>query len=233
MNAENHCCVIGLTGSSGSGKSEAAKMLANLGALIIDADEAAHAIVEKREVLDELASAFGDWVVDGAGRYNRAQVSIRAFSDKGFLERLTAITHKYIIEEILSRVDELKRGAGGTQKTIIVIDAPIPVEHGFLDISDYVLVIKAPRAQRLNRIIERDGISGAAAEARLLSQMPDEEYIKLADAVICNEGDMEALEHEMTKLYGCLINNLKNCSSDNKKTGSMCDFRGDSRGDEK
>ena len=193
--------VIGLTGASGSGKSEAARILKGLGAAVIDADAVARAIVERREVLDELVEAFGDWVADGQGKFNRAAVSERAFSDAKFLERLTVITHKYIIKEICGFVDSLKSGGNSFP---IVIDAPIPVERGFLDLSDTVWVIKAPRRRRLERVVARDKISAGAAEARFMSQLPDADYEKLADVLIENDGDLCNLENELIRQFNQL-----------------------------
>jgi len=202
----NRHLVVGLTGSSGSGKSEAAKILKGLGARLIDADEVAREVLKKREALAELVAEFGDWVVDGQGNYNRAPVSEKAFSDTGFLKRLTEITHKYIIKEIDRRMRELQAGIGGY---IIVIDAPIPVERGFLDVSDYVWVVKSPREHKLGRIIARDGISPGAAKARLMSQLPDAEYEKLADEVIENNSGLDQLKCEIKKLYAKIVKDLQ------------------------
>ena len=189
------CLIIGLTGSSGSGKSEAAKILSGHGASVIDADAISHEVAERRETLDELSRAFGAWVIDKDGRFNRGSVSERAFSDGEFLAALTAITHKYIVNEIYERVDKLKAEGCG----IIVIDAPIPVKKGFLDISDVVWVVKSPRSRRLQRVVERDGIGLGAAEARFASQLPDDEYDKLADAVILNDGNLQDLADELSR----------------------------------
>lgn len=238
---EKGCYIIGLTGASGSGKSAAAKALSGLGAIVIDADEISHSVVDGRAALGELALTFGDWVVGGDGKFDRARVSVRAFSDKEFLARLTGITHKYIIKEIYRRVEEIKRGAvgdgdaavdggdtaaddgdaalidgcgvGGRRRRrgrrVIVIDAPIPVSHGFLDLADEVWVIKAGRAQRLERVMLRDGVSREAAEARFASQLSEGEYEALADVSINNMGDLAELEREIGELYGELYKELR------------------------
>ena len=196
--------VIGLTGSSGSGKSEAAKILAGWGAAIIDADAISRAIVEERSVLDELICAFGEWVVDREGKFNRAIVSKRAFSDAATLARLSEITHKYIAKEIYRQVERLKSSHDG----FIVIDAPIPAKNGFIDISDVVWVIKSPASQRLKRILARDGISVEAALARISSQLPDGEYERLADSVIINDGGIDKLKNNL-KRYINMVKDLK------------------------
>ena len=208
-----NCTIIGLTGSSGSGKSEAAKFLSGFGAKVIDADEISHNVVKNRETLNELACALGGWVLDEQGAFNRARVSERAFSDPEFLSRLTEITHRYIVDEVYRRVDALKsayaerRDAGG-KALVIVIDAPIPVKKGFLDISDVVWVVKSERARRLERVKKRDGIGAAAAQARFSSQMPDGEYEKLADVVIDNDGGLAELERELRGHYEKLLGGL-------------------------
>ena len=193
--------VIGLTGGSGSGKSEAAKILAGLGARVIDADEVAHRAVEKPEALAELKGAFGAAVIDARGGFDRAAASELAFSDAAFLRRLTEVTHKYIIKDIYALVAGFKRAGSAP----IVIDAPLPVEKGFLDVSDAVWVVRSPRRQRVARIVRRDGISEAAAEARLASQLPDAGYERLADVVIDNGGGVAELEAGVRRAYGELL----------------------------
>ena len=186
--------IIGLTGASGSGKGETAKILRGLGAEVIDADAISHAVVEGREALSELSGAFGAWVIGENGGFNRAAVSERAFSDRGFLAHLTAITHKYIIKEINARV-------AGATAAVAVIDAPLPVEKGFLDLADAVWVVRAPRMSRLKRVVGRDGISEKAAEARFSSQLSDAGYEKLADVIIDNGGGLEDLYEAVVREY--------------------------------
>ena len=203
--ATGRCYVIGLTGSSGSGKSAAAKILSALGAEIIDTDAIARDVVKRRDTLDELIVALGGWVVDGQGRFDRARVSERAFADSAVLARLTEITHKFIIDDIRSRIDALNAAnAASAAGRVIVIDAPLPVERGFLDTSDVVWVVSATRERRLRRVMERDGISAGAAEARFASQMADEDYERLADVVIRNNGDIGGLEAEIRRQYALL-----------------------------
>jgi len=189
--------IIGLTGSSGSGKSAAADVLESFGAIVIDADKVAYEVAERRETLEELAGAFGGWITEG-GKFNRAQASKKAFSDKAFLARLTEITHKYIIKEIYARVESIQNN---NEKTVIVIDAPIPVEKGFLDLADAVWVVSSPRGERLERVMRRDGISAAAAGARFSSQLPDAEYEKLADDVIDNSRGVDELRLVLRSMY--------------------------------
>lgn len=206
------CVIIGLTGGSGSGKSSAAAILAGLGARVIDADKIAHEVSERRDVLDELKESFGDWIIGENGSFNRALASKRAFSDTDFLGRLTGITHKYIINEIYARVGDIKREltADNTAgSAVIVIDAPLPVEKGFLDLADEVWVIRASRGVRRDRVIERDNIGADAVEARFSSQLPDAGYEKLADALIDNDGTPEDLERVLTAEFRRAEKNIR------------------------
>ena len=224
--ADKNIIIIGLTGSSGSGKSEAARMLSGLGAHVIDADAVSHEITDTREVLAELREEFGDWVVGAHGGFDRALASKKAFADSGFLKRLTGITHKYIIKEVYRRVAGMRdcistrpagdisiaagvRPEGDTDSAagvrgVIVIDAPLPVEKGFLDLADTVWVVSAPRSQRLERIMSRDGLSREAAGARLSSQLSDEGYERLADVIINNGGGIDELRAAVTRNYEAL-----------------------------
>ena len=195
--------MIGLTGASGSGKSAAAAILAGFGAQVIDADKIAHEVAEERETLDELTREFGDWIVDARGGFNRAQASKRAFSDSGFLSRLTEITHKYIIKTIYARLDEI---TARDPAAVVVLDAPIPVEKGFLDVANVVWVVSTTRETRLERVVCRDGIDVGAAESRFAAQLPDSGYERLADVVIDNNGDINGLERELRRQYESLIN---------------------------
>jgi len=200
--------IIGLTGSSGSGKSEAAKILAKLGAAVIDADKTARRVTDGKEALDELKSAFGGWIIDGSGAYNRAQASRRAFSDKAFLKRLTEITHRHIIKEIYRLTEELlSQNYNEGARRVVVIDAPLPVEKGFLDLADAVWVVRSAYARRLGRVVARDGLSAGEAEARFSSQMSDDDYARLADVVIDNDGSLDELERAVARHYESFLKN--------------------------
>jgi DNA polymerase-1 len=105
-------CVIGLTGASGSGKSEAAKILRRLGAAVIDADAVSREATGDAGVLLELVDDLGDWVVGDDGLFDRKTVAQMAFGDRDILNRLTAITHRYIINRIDAMVSDWKKCGG-------------------------------------------------------------------------------------------------------------------------
>ena len=198
--------VIGLTGSSGSGKSTAAKILKRLGACVIDADAIAREAVSDCFVLEKLRSEFSNDFFNENGIFDRQKTAAVVFKDSEKLTRLTEITHEYIIREVYSRVTLIQeavqsRRQGFTDKQLIVIDAPVPVEKGFLDSVDEVWVVVSDQANRIDRIKGRDSLTEEQVLSRFSAQMPDGDYIKLASRVLENNQDINALE---AKIYECL-----------------------------
>ena len=191
--------VIGVTGGIGSGKSTVSRILKDLGAFVIDADKISREIVHKgSEALKELAEYFGEGILDADGALDRRKLSAIVFEDCGKLQALNNITHKYISKRIIIDLETLK---GKEVSDIVAIDVPIPVKDGFLDVADEVWVVIADKETRLKRIMERSGLTVEEASGRISSQMSDEEFIKLADEVIYNNGPIEELEKSVAKLF--------------------------------
>lgn len=191
--------VIGITGGIGSGKSTVSRILQDLGAAIVDADKIAREVVHKGEqALNELVEYFGENILDENGELDRRVLADEVFGDIEKLKILNSITHKYIVQRMIEQVEKLKIEQ---INEIIVVDAPIPVEHGFMDIVDEVWVVTADRETRIKRIMERNEFTLEQANDRLNSQIRDEEYIKLADEVLVNNGSMEEIENSVAKLF--------------------------------
>lgn len=191
--------ILGVTGGIGSGKSSVARILKDLGAVLIDADSISKAVTARGgKALEELAGYFGEAILDGSGELDRKTVAGMVFKDPVKLHALEAITHKHIIARILESVENL-RSRGRTE--VVALDVPIPVEHGFLDTADEVWVVTADMESRIARIMERSGYSHEEARDRINSQMKDEEYLLVADEVIRNDGSMEELEQAVVKLF--------------------------------
>jgi len=114
------------------------------------------------------------------------------------LDALNEITHKYVVEKIYDTVELLKNSG---KWDVIVLDVPIPIEKGFLDLADEVWVVVADRDVRTRRIMERSGYSYEEALKRIDSQMKDDEYVKLADEVLYNDDSIEELEQAVVRLF--------------------------------
>jgi len=191
--------VIGITGGIGSGKSTVARILRDLGAKVIDADRISREVTAKgKKALDDIVGTFGSGILNEDGELDRKKLADIVFNDPERLKLLEAIVHKYVIEEIEKRVNALKNEGNSD---IIVLDVPIPVERGFIDLADQVWVVTCDMETRIKRIMERSCYTYEEAVRRINSQMREEEYLKIADEVIVNNGSIEELENAVAKLY--------------------------------
>lgn len=173
--------VLGLTGGSGAGKSDAAAYLKKSGAYIIDADEVSRSVTAKGGcAVDEIDAAFPGCVTDGV--LNRKKLAEIVFNDGEKLELLNKITHKHIIKRI---EDELQRATG-----VVVLDAPTLYEAGCDRLCDSVLFVDADENVRALRIIARDGLTEKQAMERINAR-PIEDFKKKADYVVTNNDGME------------------------------------------
>lgn len=190
--------VIGLTGGIGAGKSVAAQLFAELGAVIVDADEVAREVVMPGQpALAEIVQAFGQEVLTTDGELNRQVLAQLVFADSEKLAELNRITHPRIIQHI----DELVQKHRKQGAEVIIIDAALLIETGLWRNVDKVLVVAAEDETRIRRIIRRNGFSREEAQKRLQSQMPQDEKVRQADFVIYNEGSLRELEVQVRRVW--------------------------------
>jgi dephospho-CoA kinase len=149
------------------------------------------------KALGELVAYFGEDILDGNGELDRKKLAEIVFNDQVKLHAMDSITHKYITRKVIENIESIK--ASG-KNDIIVLDAPIPVENGFLDLVDEVWVVTASRDARIKRIMERSSMTQEEAIARINSQKKDEDYTRIADYVIQNNDSVEELEKTVVKL---------------------------------
>lgn len=182
--------VIWLTGGSGSGKSTVSVYLRSLGLFVVDCDKIARDILQPgKPAYFETVEKFGDGFLQPDGQIDRRKLGEAVFSDTEKLHVLNEITHKYIKKELMQYAES----ADGA----IVFDAPLPPD-GFIK-CDKVLLITAPPDVRVKRICERDGISEEQAKSRISSQNDEDYYIKIADEVFINDGDISEVENKVKK----------------------------------
>lgn len=193
--------MVGLTGGIGSGKSTVARILAERGAIVVDADAIAREVVEPgRPALTRLVEAFGPEILRPDGSLDRAALAARAFAPGAEEERrrLEGITHPAIAEEFLRRIAEAP--ADG----IVVHDVPLLVEstRGY----DYgaVIVVEAPREARLERLAAR-GVPRADAEWRMDLQATDADRRAVATWVVDNGGDLDHLREQVDAIWPELV----------------------------
>ena len=123
------------------------------------------------------------------------------FNDPEKRIRLEKIVHTEVINAILAEIDNLKKT---NYDGIVALDVPIPVRHGFLDLVDRVWVVTAPEDVRIQRVMQRSGLSEDEVRERICSQISQQEYIDLADDIIDNRGSLEELKKQVIKLLSGL-----------------------------
>jgi dephospho-CoA kinase len=202
MKQSDTSIVLGITGGIGSGKSTVSRILQEMGAVVIDADIISRAVVMPGEkALEELTEVFGVGILDGWGQLQRKKLADVVFNDNDKLQKLNGILHKYVAQRINDNVKEQQLN----KTQIIVIDAPIPIKSGFLDLCHRVWTITADRDLRIKRIMERNGMTYDEAVSRIKSQLDEQEYIKIADTVIYNNYDYSHLKEDvLSQLTGLL-----------------------------
>jgi len=174
--------VIGLTGNIGSGKSTVLRMLEQLGAKAIDADNLAHEVMRKgTSVWQAIVDAFGDEVLNPDGVIDRKRLGSLVFDDREALERLENIVHPAVDErfrEIIQEADE----------QVIVVEAVKIIESGIYPELSALWLVTCPAEERLRRLLETRGVNEEEVRERLKAQMTEEQQAQLADVVIDNSG---------------------------------------------
>lgn len=187
---------VGLTGGIGSGKSTVARQLAELGAVVIDADEIARDVVAPGTPgLRAVVAEFGAAYLDDDGRLDRPALGRLVFADEAARHRLGAITHPLIAAESARRAREAPAG------TVVVHDVPLVVENDLADRYDVVVVVGADDATRLDRLVRDRGMSPEDARARIAAQATDAERRAVADVWLDNSGTPEQLADAVRRLW--------------------------------
>ena len=187
--------VVGLTGGIGSGKTLATDHFERLGITIVDADKVARIVVEPgRPALQEIASHFGDGVINTDGSLNRQALREIVFADPGQRKALERITHPRIAAEIA-----LQLAASTSPYTILV--SPLLFESGQHRFAQRTLLIDAHESLQRQRAASRDKVSEAQIEAIMAVQLGREERRARADDVILNDGDISHLHAMVEKTH--------------------------------
>lgn len=185
--------VVGLTGGIGSGKTAVSDRFSARGITVADADVAAREIVEPGQpVLDAIREHFGDQVITADGRLDRAALRNLIFSAQDERRWLESLTHPLIMQNLR---DVLK--ASSSDYAILVLSAGT----GKSPLIQRMLVVDVPHEVQIERVMARDNNTRQQVEAIIDTQPPRETRIALADDVIVNDGDLEALEAKVEALH--------------------------------
>ena len=177
--------VIGLTGGIASGKSTAARYLAERGAHMIDADKLGHRVYQAgRPAFDKVVAAFGDDVVGDDGEIDRRALGGKAFASPEQLKRLTDIAWPEILAMATEEIGEARR----LSASVVVLEAAVLLEANWQSDVDEVWVVTVEPEVAIARATARDGVDEAAVQARIDAQLSNPERAALADVVIDNGG---------------------------------------------
>jgi dephospho-CoA kinase len=190
--------VIGLTGGIASGKSTVAKMLSELGAVVIDADKVGHeAFRPHTEAWRKVVAAFGKDVLGQNEAIDRSKLAQLVFNDPKALKRLNRTMHPLMHRIVEKRIEALWRQ--GIE--VVVLEATLLIEAKWTDLVDQVWVTITPEDIVVNRLVSQKGFSGEQAKARVKSQTPISQRAKRADVVIRNDSDVATLRKKVEGLW--------------------------------
>lgn len=199
--------IIGLTGGIGSGKSAVSDWFAMQGIDVVDADVIAHAITAKGSpVLDELKAAFGNWVIDSDGNYNRGAMREHILKHPAAITTLNAITHPHIQARIKDALEK-------STAAYCVLSVPLLVEGmakspNLAELCDRILVVDVPESIQIHRATKRDQIKlshhqdpTAYVKTIIAKQVTRQQRLAAADDVVDNAGTLDELYAQLERLH--------------------------------
>ena len=199
----NTYSAIGLTGGMASGKTTVSRLFTAWGAFVADADEISRRALDPgTSCYDKTVASFGRGILLPDGSVDRKKVASIVFSDEEALATLNGIIHPYVHEVILM---QSKRAFREDPSRLIVWDVPLLFETGYDREVTKTVVVTARQSLRVQRIVERDGSTKAAALRRIRAQMPDREKVGRADIVIRNNGTLDELERRTREVFDELL----------------------------
>ena len=191
--------LVGLTGGLGSGKSTVSGMLAERGAVVLDADAFARdAVGSGTAGFDRVVARFGPGIVGADGELDRAKLASIVFNDEPALRDLEAIVHP----EVRRMVEEGVSANAGTDRVVVLVN-PLLIEMGTHRDCDVVVVVSASPQAQLERVVAR-GMARGDAAARMANQLPMDERARHADVLLDNDGDLAQLERQVDRLWADL-----------------------------
>jgi dephospho-CoA kinase len=189
--------VIGLTGGIASGKSTVSNMLKEMNITVIDADvEARLAVIKGEPAYKKIIAEFGDGILLENGEIDRQKLGAIIFHQADKRKRLNEITHPEVRRRMLEQVETAKRN----NEEVVVLDIPLLFESKLTAMVEKTILVYVDSDIQLQRLVARNKLSIADAQARINSQMPLSEKIKLADGVIQNNGSLDETKQQLLQI---------------------------------
>lgn len=186
---------IGLSGGIGSGKSTVAKIFAELGAVVIDADAIAKEVLEPGQIgFENVLLHFGTEVLDSSGNIDRKELAKLVFNNESQLAYLEGIVHPAVI----ARVTEIRESL--PHEAVVIYDTPLLFEKKLQDQFDKVIIVVSDLELRTARLVDR-GLSIQDIDSRIANQATDDEKVAVADIVLVNNGSIQDLRDQVLKAW--------------------------------
>ena len=200
--------VVGLTGGIGTGKSEVSRILRELGAQVVDADEVGHeAYRHHSRIWKEVVSAFGEEVLGSTGEIDRKRLGAIVFNDPTAMGRLNSIMWPYMREQIREQIDVHRRDGA----EVVVVEAALLLEAGWDSLVDEIWVTWSPEDEVVDRLTRghgsgrRNGLSEDEIGSRIRAQISFEERSAHAHAILRNTGSKNELRQEVESVWGIRV----------------------------
>jgi dephospho-CoA kinase len=196
--------VIGIVGGVCSGKSTATRMLARRGCAVIDADEIAHELLNKKDIRSKVAGIFGGDILDESGKISRRKLAEAVFADRRKLKALTNILHP----PVLRRVEQLMvRYSKDKKHKAVVLDVPLLLETGLKKRCDRIIFIDSKPSIRLKRGRKTGFFDARALKIRENLQISLDKKKLIADNIVDNNSDLSGLSKQITIVFSGIMDN--------------------------
>jgi len=196
---------IAITGGAGTGKSTVARMFAELGAEVLDADAAAReAVAVGQPAWQELRRLYGEEFFNPDGTLNRSRLAQLVFADRQARRRLDALIHPLVAQKLQAQFADLERR--GVE--LVMVEVPLLFETGREQGFDRVIVVAAPEADQIRRLRGRDRRGEAEIRGILSAQWPLADKVARADYVVDNGGSRRNTARQVKNIWGVLKNQL-------------------------
>jgi len=193
--------IIGLTGGIASGKTTVARVFADLGAVVLYADEVAREVLAPGSpALAQVREAFGPSVFQADGSLDRAALGERVFSNPDERRRLDAITHPPILARITDRLAEWRRAVPAERPRIVILEHPLLIETSHTDLVEGIILVAAQQSTQVARLTNVKRLTEEQAWARVRSQGTLEQKLPFADWVIDGEAPLDQVRRRVEQI---------------------------------
>ncbi len=194
---------IGLTGGTGSGKTEVARILQKRGGIIVSGDRIGKEVVEKNpQVLKKLGKVFGKEILNKNGKLNRRKLGNLVFSSVKNQKKLNRIIHPQLLKELRRKIAQARKTENNGK--FLVVDAALITEWGLEKELDMAVLVASPVRLRMQRLVKQ-GLTKQETDDRIRRQLSDAQRRKKADYVIENNGSLNELRRKAVMLYHIIM----------------------------